>query len=126
MSPVLVQAQQELRYAHSVRCPYYFVTLAILLLLAGILGTVIPGLPGAVLVLTGLLWLAWLDEPDRLGAGTIVLLVLLTVAFHAIDPLATAVGAKRFGLVVVGAFVGTKLTLIFMMVGIAAVAFLFG
>ena len=56
-------------------------------------------------------------------------LVLLTVAFHAIDPLATAVGAKRFGAsrrAVVGAFVGTKLTLIFMMVGIAAVAFLFG
>ena len=159
--------------------PVLFVTLAILLVLAGILGTVIPGLPGAILVLAGLIWLAWLDDFARLGAGTIVLLVFLTVAFHAIDLLATSVGAKRFGAsrrAVVGAFVGTvaglffglpgvvigpfvggfigeftkrgllndatragfgtwvgilvgtavKLALIFMMVGIAAVAFLFG
>ena len=156
-----------------------FVTLAILLVLLGILGTLIPGLPGAVLVLAGLLWLAWLDGFDRLGASTIIPLVILTVAFHATDPLATAVGARRLGAsrrAVIGAFVGTvvglffglpgvvlgpfvgafvgqftkrgllgeaarvgvgtwlgilvgtavKLALIFMMVGIAAVAFLFG
>ena len=156
-----------------------FVTLAILLVLVGILGTVIPGLPGAVLVLAGLYWLAWLDGFDRLGAGTIILLVILTLASYAIDLLATAVGARRFGAsrrAVVGAFVGTvvglffglpgvvigpfvgavvgefaargllndatraglgawlgilvgtvvKLALIFVMVGLAAVAFLFG
>ena len=154
-----------------------FVTLAVLLVLVGVLGTIIPGLPGAVLVLAGLLWLAWLDGFERLGAGTIILLVILTLASYAIDLLATAVGAKRFGAsrrAVVGAFVGTlvglffglpgvvigpfigavigeftnrglsdatraglgawlgiligtaaKLALIFMMVGIAAVAFLF-
>ena len=156
-----------------------FVTLAILLVLVGILGTVVPGLPGATLVLAGLLWLAWLDGFDRLGASSVTLLVILTVASHATDPLATVVGAKRlgasrramggvsigtivglfFGLpgVVIGPFVGAfigelttggllrdptraglgtwlgivlstvvKLALVFMMVGIAAVAFLFG
>ena len=87
-----------------------FVTLAILLVLVGILGTVIPGLPGAVLVLADLLWLAWLDGFDRLGPSTIILLVILTIAFHAIDLLATTVGARRFGAsrrAVGGAFVGT-------------------
>ena len=156
-----------------------FVTLAILLVLVGILGTVIPGLPGAVLVLAGLSWLAWLDGFDRLGAGTVILLIILTLASYAIDLLATMVGARRSGAsrrAVVGAFVGTvvglffglpgvvigpfvgavvwefaergllgdatraglgawlgilvgtvvKLALIFVMVGLAAVAFLFG
>ena len=98
-----------------------FVTLAILLVLVGILGTVIPGLPGAVLVLAGLLWLAWLDGFDRLGPSTIILLVILTIAFHAIDLLATTVGARRFGAsrrAVGGAFVGTIVGLFFGLPGV--------
>ncbi len=156
-----------------------FAILAVMLILTGILGTVIPGLPGAVLVLAGVVWLAWLDDFARLGAGTITVLVVLTVIFHATDLVATAVGAKGvgasrravvgalagtlagwfFGLpgVVIGPFVGAfvgefskgkpigeagrvglgtwlgillgavvKLAVIFMMVGIAAVALLVG
>jgi hypothetical protein len=98
-----------------------FVTLAILLVLVGILGTIIPGLPGAVLVLAGLMWLAWLDGFERLGAGSIILLVILTLASYAIDLLATAVGARRFGAsrrAVVGAFVGTVVGLFFGLPGV--------
>jgi len=98
-----------------------FVTLAILLVLVGILGTIVPGLPGAVLVLVGLVWLAWLDGFERVGAGAIILLVILTLASYAIDLLATAVGARQFGAsrrAVVGALLGTVVGLFFGLPGV--------
>ena len=74
-----------------------FATLAVLLVAIGILGAFLPGLPGAALVLAGLFWLAWLDGFQNLGFGLLAVLVVLTLLFHSIDPLATAFGAKELG-----------------------------
>ena len=85
------------------------------------------GLPGAALVLAGLSWLAWLDGFDRLGAGTIILLIILTLASYAIDLLSTAVGARRFGAsrqAIVGALVGTVVGLFFGLPGVVIGPFL--
>ena len=95
--------------------------LAGVVVLVGVVGTVLPGLPGAVLVLAGFVWLAWLDEFTHIGSGTIVLLTALTVASYAVDLAATALGARRAGAsrwAVTGAFAGTLIGLFFGLPGL--------
>jgi hypothetical protein len=84
--------------------------LAALLVFAGLAGSVLPALPGVPLVFAGLLVAAWADDFTRVGAVTLVILGLLTLASFAIDFAATAMGAKRVGatkLAVAGAALGT-------------------
>jgi uncharacterized protein YqgC (DUF456 family) len=101
--------------------------LAVGLVLTGIVGTVLPGLPGAVLVLAGLALAAWIDGFARVGLGTLAGLVALTLAAYALDFLATAVGARRFGTSwwgVLGAVAGTVVGLFLGIVGILVGPFL--
>ena len=60
-------------------------TLALLLVAVGVAGTVIPGLPGTVLVLAGLVLAAWMDGFSRVGAGSVAVLVGLTLLAYAAD-----------------------------------------
>jgi uncharacterized protein YqgC (DUF456 family) len=83
--------------------------LAIALVLVGVAGTVLPALPGAILVLAGLALAAWIDGFARVGFGTLAGLVGLTLLAYALDFVATALGARRFGTSwwgVMGALVG--------------------
>jgi len=94
---------------------------ALLLVGVGIAGTVLPGLPGALLVGGGLVLAAWVDGFARVGAGTVAVLVALTGVAHAIDFLATAMGAQRFGAsrrAVLGATLGAIAGLFFGVVGV--------
>ena len=72
-------------------------TLALLLVAVGVAGTVMPGLPGTVLVLAGLILAAWMDGFSRVGAGSVAVLVGLTLVAYAADFIAGALGAKRSG-----------------------------
>jgi uncharacterized protein YqgC (DUF456 family) len=84
--------------------------LAVGLVLVGVAGTVLPGLPGAILVLAGLGLAAWIDGFARVGLGTLAVLAALTAATYALDVAATAVGARRLGTSwwgVLGALLGT-------------------
>ena len=72
-------------------------TLALLLVAVGVAGTVMPGLPGTVLVLAGLVLAAWMDGFSRVGAGSVAVLVGLTLLAYAADFIAGALGAKRSG-----------------------------
>ncbi len=95
--------------------------LAIGLVLVGIVGTVVPGLPGAILVLAGLVLGAWIDGFARVGWGTFAGLAALTGAAYALDFAATAIGARRFGTSwwgVLGALGGTVGGLFFAPVGL--------
>jgi uncharacterized protein YqgC (DUF456 family) len=101
--------------------------LALALVLTGIVGTVLPGLPGAVLVFAGLALAAWIDGFARVGLGTLAGLVALTLAAYALDFVATAVGARRFGTSwwgVLGAVAGTVVGLFFGLVGLLVGPFL--
>jgi uncharacterized protein YqgC (DUF456 family) len=83
---------------------------AIVLVLIGLAGSVLPALPGVPLVFAGLLMAAWAEDFQRVGWVTLTLLGLLTVASFVIDLAATALGARRVGatkLAIVGAAVGT-------------------
>ncbi len=100
---------------------------AIGLVLVGIAGTVLPGLPGAVLVLAGLALAAWIDGFARVSLGTLAVLAALTAATYALDVVATAAGARRFGTSwwgVLGAVVGTLAGLAFGLPGLLVGPFL--
>lgn len=83
---------------------------AIALIVVGVVGTVLPVLPGAILVFAGIALAAWIDDFARIPAWLLVLLGVLTVMAWAVDYVAAALGAKRAGaskLAIVGAAIGT-------------------
>jgi hypothetical protein len=98
---------------------YY--ALAIVLVLVGIAGTILPALPGLPLVFAGMLLAAWAGGFDQIGVATIVVLGVLTLASLLIDFWATAVGARRVGAsrkAVIGAILGTFAGIFFGPVGL--------
>lgn len=98
----------------------YYV-LAVLLVLVGIAGTILPALPGLPLVFAGMLLAAWAGDFQQVGVPMLVVLGLLTVFSLAVDFWATALGAKRVGasrLAIVGAMVGTVAGLFFGPIGL--------
>lgn len=84
--------------------------LALVCVLAGIAGTVLPALPGAILVFAGLALGAWLDGFARVSGWTVGLLAVLMLLAWATDYVAAALGAKRVGAspqALIGAAIGT-------------------
>ena len=93
-----------------------FYLIAILLVLVGIAGTVLPALPGLPLVFAGMLLAAWTGDFQQVGIPMLVVLGLLTLLSMAIDFWATALGAKRVGasrMAIIGAMLGTLGGLVF-------------
>lgn len=89
---------------------FWLWALAVVLVLVGLAGSVLPALPGVPLVFAGLVLASWADDFQRVTWMTLSVLGLLTVASFVIDFAATALGAKRVGatpLAVAGATVGT-------------------
>lgn len=88
---------------------FYWIA-AVALVLIGIAGTVLPGLPGTPLVFGGLLLAAWIDDFSRVGVWPLVALGALTLFSFAIDIIGAMLGAKRVGAskqAVIGAALGT-------------------
>ncbi|NMC61635.1 MAG: DUF456 domain-containing protein [SAR324 cluster bacterium] len=86
--------------------------LAILLVIMGFAGTVLPALPGAPLVFGGLFLIAWIEDFQRIGWLSLLILGLLTIFVLLVDIISTALGAKRVGaskLAIFGAALGTLL-----------------
>jgi uncharacterized protein YqgC (DUF456 family) len=87
-------------------------SLAVILVIAGVVGTVLPALPGTALVFACLLLGAWIDGFTAVGAITIAVLGLLTVLAWVAEYVAGMLGAKRAGagrLALLGAAIGTVL-----------------
>lgn len=84
--------------------------IAILLMLVGIAGTVLPALPGVPLIFGGVLLAAWIDDFQRISVATVVVLAVLAVVAIIIDYVAAALSAKRVGASkqgIIGAALGT-------------------
>jgi len=95
--------------------------LAIVLVLVGIAGTILPALPGPILVFAGLLVAAWADGFNRVGWPSLAVLGVLTAACYLVDLFAVAVGARRFGAsrrAAAGAALGMLLGLFFGLPGL--------
>jgi uncharacterized protein len=89
-------------------------TLAVLLVIAGLIGIVMPALPGHLLVFAGLFLGAWADGFTRVGAVTLVIIGVIALASYGVDFAATAFGAGRLGAsrrAMAGAAIGTILGL---------------
>jgi uncharacterized protein len=85
-----------------------WMVLSALLVLAGLAGTVLPALPGATLVLAGILVGAWSDGFQRMGPGLLALCTTLLGAQRA--------GASRLALA--GAALGTVAGILSGLVGL--------
>lgn len=71
--------------------------LAGLLVVAGLVGTVVPALPGAPLVFAGLFVGAWIGSFEAVGWATLAILALLAALAWAVDFVAAALGARYVG-----------------------------
>lgn len=95
--------------------------LVVLLIVAGLAGTVLPALPGAALVFAGVLLAAWIDDFTRVSTWTVLVCGMLMLIAWAADYVSAMLGAKRAGasrLAIVGAAVGTVAGLAFGFIGV--------
>jgi uncharacterized protein YqgC (DUF456 family) len=95
--------------------------IAVALVVVGIIGTVLPAMPGSTLVLAGLVMAAWLEDFAHVGTTPIVILVLLTALTYAADFAASALGVKRVGAsrrAIIGAALGALVGLFFGLPGL--------
>lgn len=97
------------------------------LMVIGLLGVILPALPGLPLVFGGMLLAAWVDGFERISVWTLVILGILTLLSLLIDFVATAMGAKRVGAsrsAIVGAVIGTVVGLFFGIIGVFIAPFI--
>ena len=95
--------------------------IAAILIVAGLVGTILPALPGVPLVFCGMLLAAWADHFAHVGTFTLIVLGVLTVIAIVVDFVAGIVGAKRVGAsryAVVGAALGTLIGIFFGLPGL--------
>jgi uncharacterized protein YqgC (DUF456 family) len=74
-----------------------FLLLGGALVVIGIIGTVMPALPGAPVVFVGLLIAAWAEGFQKVGWFTLSVLAVLTLLSFVVEFLASSLGAKRVG-----------------------------
>ena len=84
--------------------------LAVILVIVGLVGTLLPVLPGVPLIFVGVLVAAWAENFQRITGWTIAVLAALAVVGVAIDYVAASMSARRAGASragVIGAALGT-------------------
>ena len=100
---------------------FLYYALAVILVLVGIGGVILPALPGLPLVFAGMLLAAWAGDFQQIGWFPLVVLGLMTLLSVAAVSFDTMVGAKRVGAsrkALIGAVVGTFAGLFFGPVGL--------
>lgn len=100
---------------------FWLVLLAVLLVLIGIGGLILPALPGAPVVFAGLFIAAWAEDFAYVGTWTLVALGLLAALTYVADFVAGAFGAKKFGAsrkAMIGATIGAVVGIFFGLPGI--------
>ncbi len=93
---------------------YLLWTLAVVLVVVGLAGVILPALPGTSLIFAGLLLAAWADGFARVGIVTLVVIGLIGAASYGVDFAAAAMGARWLGAsrrAMAGAAIGTVLGL---------------
>ena len=91
------------------------------LILVGLVGTVLPVLPGTMLVWGGIVLGAWIDDFTRVSMTTVVVVSVLAVLAWGLDYVAGLMGAKKAGAskqALIGAAAGTVLGLFMGFVGV--------
>ena len=95
--------------------------IGVLLVFVGLIGLILPILPGPALIFAGLVLAAWAEDFAHVGSMTIVILAVLAILAHAIDFIAGAFGAKKFGAsrwASFGALIGAVVGVFFGFIGV--------
>lgn len=95
--------------------------LSVALMVAGLVGTVMPVLPGTALVLAGIVLAAWIDDFSRVGGATLAIVGVLAALAWVLDYVAGLLGARKAGAstqAVLGAALGTVAGLFMGLVGV--------
>lgn len=95
--------------------------LCVALIAVGLAGTVLPLLPGTVLVWGGIVLGAWIDDFTRVSVTTVVVISVLAVLAWVLDYVAGLLGAQKVGasrLALLGAAIGTVVGLFMGLVGV--------
>jgi len=71
--------------------------LAVVLVVIGLFGTVLPAIPGVVLIFAGLALAAWADGFAHVGPAALVIIGVMAALSFVVDFLASLLGAKRLG-----------------------------
>jgi hypothetical protein len=106
---------------------YLLWALALVLVIAGILGLALPALPGAPLLFLGLVVAAWAEDFQYVGTGGLIVLGMLAVLTYLADIAAGVFGAKKFGAskqAMIGAGIGAIVGIFFAPLGILLGPFL--
>lgn len=101
--------------------------LAVLLIVLGVIGTVVPAVPGVLLVFGGMLLGAWIDGFRRIGWITVTVLAVLAALSLLADLVGGVLGAKRVGasrLALLGAAIGSVVGLFYGLVGLLMAPFI--
>jgi uncharacterized protein YqgC (DUF456 family) len=107
--------------------PNAYLALAALLVVLGLAGTVLPVLPGVLLVFAGLFLAAWAEDFARVGTAGITIIGLLAALAFVADFVASLLGAKRVGAsprALLGASLGAIIGLFFGIPGLLLGPFL--
>ncbi|MEO6698432.1 MAG: DUF456 domain-containing protein [Paraperlucidibaca sp.] len=103
------------------------IVVSLLLISAGMIGMILPAIPGPPILLIGLFTAAWAEDFRYVGSGTLIVLAMLCVAAVALDFIAGALGAKRVGAsraAAFGALLGAILGLFLLPIGLILGPFL--
>lgn len=95
--------------------------LAIVLIVGGLIGLVLPALPGPVLLFAGFVVGAWAEDFRYIGIETLSVLGVLAVLAYVADFVAGSLGASRYGAsryAVIGAAVGAVVGIFFGPIGV--------
>lgn len=95
--------------------------LAVALIVIGLAGLVLPALPGPLLMFAGFVVGAWAEDFAYIGTPTLTLLGALGLLAYAVDFLAGAFGARRYGAsrrAVIGATLGAVIGIFFGLFGV--------
>ena len=91
------------------------------LILVGLAGTVLPALPGTLLVLSGIVLGAWIDDFTRVSWVTVTAVSVLAVLAWVLDYVAGLLGARKAGAskqAIIGAAIGTVAGIFMGLVGV--------
>lgn len=95
--------------------------LSVALIAVGVAGTVLPALPGTLLVLAGIVLGAWIDDFTRVGWGVVAGAAVLAAIAWVLDYVAGLLGARKADAsrqAIVGAALGTLVGLFMGLVGV--------
>jgi uncharacterized protein YqgC (DUF456 family) len=94
---------------------------ALALIIGGFLITIVPGLPGVLVIYSGMWLAAWIDHFARIGWPTLTVLGVLSALALVADVIASLLGAKRAGAsrwALLGSMIGAAAGLLFGLPGL--------